>query len=135
MLTEKELRDIEYNAINDYISSIQDNRYPDERVKGYIQKWTDADRYYSVPGSCVVPGETIKEWITDKFDSLIDEFLFHSSRSKSLDELAEDADLEDKDTYYNFVFDKCDDIEQSFWSSDIFEELCNNYFEEYGEEY
>lgn len=135
MLTEKELRNIEYNAINDYISSIQDNRYPDERVKGYIQKWTDADRYYSVPGSCVVPGETIKEWITDKFDSLIDEFLFHSSRSKSLDELAEDADLENENTYYNFVFDKCDDIEQSFWSSDIFEELCNNYFEEYGEEY
>lgn len=135
MLTEKELRNIEYNAINDYISSIQDNRYPNERVKGYIQKWTDADRYYTVPGSCVVPGETIKEWITDKFDSLIDEFLFHSSRSKSLDELAEDADLENEDTYYNFVFDKCDDIEQSFWSSDIFEELCNNYFEEYGEEY
>ena len=135
MLTEKELRDIEYNAINDYISSIQDNRYSNERITGDIQKWTDADKYSTVPGSCVVPGETIKEWITDNFDSLVDEFLFHSSGSKSFDELAEDADLENEDTYYNFVFDMCDDIEQSFWSSDIFEELCNNYFEEYGEEY
>lgn len=135
MLTEKELRDIEYNAINDYTSSIQDNNYLDKHITGDIQKWTDADRYCTLPGSCVVPGETIKEWISDNFDSLVDEFLFHYSESKSFDELAEDADLENKDTYYNFVFDMCDEIEQYFWSSNIFEELCNNYFEEYGEEY
>lgn len=134
MLTDNEIRNIEYDAKNDYISSIRDKRYNDEYINGDIQVWTDADKYYTVPGSCVIPGDTIKEWIIDRFDSLIDEFLYHSGRSKSLDALAEDYDLINEAFYYDFVYDKYDDIEQYFWSSDVYQELCNEYFEEHGEE-
>ena len=133
MLTDNEIRNIEYDAKNDYISSIRDKRYNDEYINGDIQIWTDADKYYAVPGSCVIPGDTIKEWIIDRFDSLIDEFLYHSGRSKSLDALAKDSDLINEAFYYDFVYDTYDDIEQYFWSSDVYQELCNEYFEEHGE--
>ena len=135
MLTEDEMWTIENKAVQDYLDSVQNNKYKNEVIHGDIQKWTDADDYYTLPGSCTVPGTTIKEWLIDNFESTIDEFLYKSSKCKSFDEIAEDEDLADEDSYYNFIFDKCDDIEEYFWSSDVFEELCNEYFEENGEAY
>ena len=135
MLTKDEMWTVENKAVQDYLDSIQDNRYKNEVIYGDIQKWTDADAYYTLPGSCTVPGTIIKEWLIDNFESTIDEFLYKSGKCKSFDEIAEDSDLADEDSYYNFIFDKCDDIEEYFWSSNVFEELCNKYFEENGEAY
>lgn len=134
MLTENQLYAVEAQAIDDYMEVILSNRYSNEVVNGDIQKWRDADDYYTVPGSCTISGDTIKDWLIDRFDSLIEEFLYKSNKSQALSELAEDSDLADEESYYDFVYDKCEDIEQYFWSSDLFEDLCNEYFEEYGEE-
>ena len=72
MLTENQLYATESQAIDDYIEFIQSNRYSNEVINGDIQKWTDADDYYTVPGSCTISGDTIKDWLIDRFDSLIE---------------------------------------------------------------
>lgn len=134
MLTSDQLWEIENKAIADYLESIQSKRYKGELLTGDIQRWYDADRYNTVPGNCYVDGEVIRDWIIDHFESIVSEFLYKSGKCKSLDEIAEESDLIDEATYYDYVFDKCEDIEDYFWSSDVFEELCNEYFEENGEE-
>ena len=57
-----------------------------------------------------------------------------SGGAEYISDLAEESDLIDAETFYDFVYDKCDDIEEYFWSSDVFENLKDNYFEEHGEE-
>lgn len=135
MISGKEMLNIEANAIDDYINTkIANSQYKNEVIDGDLQVWTDADKYYEVPGICTVDSETIKEWLVDSFDSVISEFLRLSGGAEYISDLAEDSDLIDAETFYDFVYDTCDDIEEYFWSSDVFENLKDNYFEEHGEE-
>ena len=135
MIDSDKLEKIEYQAINDYLDTVVANRkYPSETIHGDVQKWDDADDYYTVSGTCRISGDTIKDWIIDRFNSTIDEFLKMSNNAQSIDELASDTDLYDEDSYYDFVYDICDSVEDYFWESDIYQELCNQYFEDHADE-
>ena len=133
MLTPKEIKQLEYTLVDDYLDEIQTKKYPSEVIHGDIQVWTDADEYQTYPGSCTASGDTIKGWLIDNFDSLIDEFLRKSGNKQSLSELASKEVLQDRSTYMEFVWDTLDAIEQYFWSSDRFSELCDEYFQNNGE--
>lgn len=135
MLDSVDIERIEYQAIYDYINNvIQERNYGNEVIRGEVQKWTDADDYYTVPGSCSIPGSTIQGWIIDRFESVIDEFLEKSNNAQSIEDLAGDIDLYDEKSYYDFVYDICDSVEDYFWESDVYQELCNRYFENHADE-
>lgn len=134
MITQDKMRKIEEDAMNDYISEyISPRKYSNEVLRGDINNWYDVDRYHTYSGSCTVPGDLIKRWIVDHFNQTVDEFLKTSGECTYLNELAKSADLDNDASYYDFVYDKCYDIEEYFWLSDVYEELCNEFFEEHGE--
>lgn len=138
MLTQEQIDDIEYKAVEDYMYEIRNRPntyYSDEELRGDIQHWTDADDYYTVPGECIVDKETIREWILDYFETIIEEFSHkHKKGSRYLSELATASDIVDEETFYDFIYEKCGEAEDYFEESDIYEELCNDYFSEYGKE-
>ena len=54
MLTQEQVDDIEYKAVEDYMDEIRNRPntyYSDEELRGDIQHWTDADDYYTVYAS------------------------------------------------------------------------------------
>lgn len=130
MLTSDELWDIQNKAIEDYLASIKDDRYSDETLYGDIPVWRDADDYYLIPGECTVSESTLKEWIQDNFDTAVAQFLHIEGNTECFEDIASDEDKVDAATFYDFVFEKCKEVEDFFWESPIYEELCDAYFED-----
>ena len=134
MLTPTQIEDIEYEIINDYLHDLYANTYSSERITGDLAIRTDVDDYDIVPGVCNIPGRVIKEWVTGNFDTLIEEYLWKSGKKTTISDLAEPKDLVDRESFIDFLMDQLDNIEEYFWSSDMYSEFCKEYFEEYAEE-
>ena len=134
MLTPTQIEDIEYEIINDFIPELYDRKYSSETVSGEYAIRTDADDFYTVPGKCVIPSKVVKDFVTGNFETIIEEFLQKAGKKTSISELATSENLKDRESFVDFLYDKLDEIEEYLWTSDFYEEFCNEYFAEYGEQ-
>ena len=76
----------------------------------------------------------IKTWITGNFESLIEEYLWKSGKKTTISDLAEPKDLVDRESFVEFLLDQLDNIEEYFWSSDMYSDFCDEYFAENAEQ-
>lgn len=124
--------DIEEKAMQNFVNNISIKDIDDDEIRDYLNVRVDVDRYNKRLFECVIPAETILEWIQDDFNSIVDSYLRHEHVRK-ISDLANPDDKSSANNYYAFCLDTYQ-AALDYWFTSSYKDKAWEYFREYGEE-
>ena len=122
---------IEDKALDKFVENGRTSKISDVQIFGEIPEWSDADRYNMVDAECTIPGEIIKEWLYDDFNTIIEKYL-KVTNYNSISEMSHEQMFYSPIEYFEYCMDLYQEIEDYFWDQ-IYPELQQSYFEDHAE--